>query len=284
MTTPDPDRLPTFLIIGAAKCGTTSLNRYLDLHPEIGMSRRKEPHFFTGRRAWSRGPQAYAGLFDPAFPQRGEASVGYSTFPHTRGVPERIAGTIPDAKILYLVRDPLPRLVSEYVHRVSDGTETRPLDEAVLDMADTRFGDRGRYWLQLEQYLPHFDRERILVVPAERLRADRPAALAAIFRFLGVDPSFTAPAFDRTLHESRFFRRKNAVGRLLKRVAESRPAAVVPPDARREIGKVLYRPFSRPIERPTLGPRAEAFAREYYRDDVAALREFLGDPLPGWTI
>jgi len=282
-TAADADRLPTFLIIGAAKCGTTSLHRYLDLHPEIGMSRVKEPHFFNGRAPWERGAEWYASLFDPGFAQRGESSVGYSAHPHTPGVPERIASVIPDARLLYLVRDPLARLVSDHVHRVSDGRETRSLDEAVLDMAGTRLADRGRYFFQLERYLERFDPARILVIPSERLRRERRATLARVFRFLGVDDSFSSPGFDRELHGSRFFRRKNAVGRLLKRIAESRPASVVPADARRQIGKVLYRPFSRPIERPALGAEAEAFARDFYRDDVAALRDVLDDPIPEWT-
>jgi len=283
MTTAGADRLPTFLIIGAAKCGTTSLHRYLDLHPEVGMSRLKEPHFFNGREPWSRGVGWYASLFDPAFAQRGESSVGYSAFPHTPGVPERIAAVIPDVKLVYLVRDPLDRLVSDHLHRVSDGREDRSLDAAVLDMAGTRLGDRGRYFFQLSQYLARFDRERILVLPSERLRRDRAASLARVFRFLGIDPAFTTPAFDRELHQSRHFRRKNAVGRLLKRAAESGPASIVPAHVRREIGQIAYRPFSRALHRPVLGSKARAFAREFYREDVAALQDFLDDRIPEWT-
>ena len=204
--------LPTFLVIGAAKCGTTSLHRYLDLHPEIGMSRLKEPHFFLGRKAWMRGVDWYRTLFDTGVPQRGESSVGYSAYPHTAGVPERIASVVPDAKLIYLIRDPIPRLVSDYMHRRSDGIETRSLDDAVLEMVDTRFGDRGRYYFQIRQYLPHFDRDRLLVLTSDRLRRERGPTLSTVFRFLGVDPEFWSPDFERTLHESRFFRRKNAIG------------------------------------------------------------------------
>jgi len=113
---------------------------------------------------------------------------------------------------------------------------------------------------------------------------DRRATLSAIFRFLGVRPDFWSPAFDRILHESRFLRRKNAIGRLLRRVGDSRAAARVPAHRRRQIGRLLYLPFSRPIERPTLGPEAAAFARQYYREDAAALRDLLGDPLSEWSI
>jgi len=276
--------LPTFLIIGAAKCGTTSLHRYLDLHPEIGMSRVKEPHFFAGRDAWTRGVDWYRTLFDPAFLHRGESSVGYTTHPQTTGVPERIASVIPDVKLIYLIRDPVIRLMSEWVHGVADGIQAKSLDEAVSEMAGTRFGDRGRYFHQIQQYHLCFPPARLMVVTSERMRRDRRATLSAIFRFLGVSPDYWSTGFDRVLHESRFLRRKNAIGRLLRRVGNSRAAARVPAHRRHRIGRILYRPFSHPIERPTLGPAAAAFAREYYREDVAALRDLLRDPLSEWSI
>ena len=106
--------LPTFIIIGAAKAGTTSLHYYLDLHPEVQMSAVKETNFFAGPpngRDYELGQveslEAYEELFDAAVPVRGEASPNYANDPIRAGAAKRIKGLIPEAKIIYLVRDPV---------------------------------------------------------------------------------------------------------------------------------------------------------------------------------
>ena len=110
--------MPNLFIIGAAKCGTTSLHCYLDLHPEISMSRIKEPRFF----ACPEGPREeraitdrnrYLALFEAGKKIRGEASPAYSQHPAVSGVPGRIAMESPDAKFIYLVRDPIERIESQ---------------------------------------------------------------------------------------------------------------------------------------------------------------------------
>ena len=86
--------MPTFFVIGAAKCGTTSLHEYLDLHPDISMSDVKEPSYFlerTGRTGNKpSGRDAYLGLFKEGTAARGESSPQYSAFPHQGGVPRAI--------------------------------------------------------------------------------------------------------------------------------------------------------------------------------------------------
>ncbi|MFV1988817.1 MAG: sulfotransferase [Gemmatimonadota bacterium] len=273
--------LPTFFVIGAAKCGTTSLHHYLDLHPEIGMSRVKEPHYFMRPE---KGEGWYRSLFDASFRVRGESSVGYTLAPRGPGVPERIKAAVPTAKLVYLVRDPIERFVSDYLHRVSDGVEARSLEEVARSPRNTSEGDRGRYYYQIQQYLAHFDRSRLLVLTSEGLAHRRRETLSAVFAFLGVAAEVWGPEYERVLHESRFFRRKGAIGRWLRRVGNSNVASLVPADIRREIGKIAYRPFSRTLERPTLSEEATAHLAAYYRDDVAALREFLDDPLSEWSI
>jgi hypothetical protein len=276
--------LPTFFVIGAAKCGSTSLHRYLDLHPEIGMSREKEPHLFSVRGRSDRDLTSYMGLFDAAYRVRGESSVGYTLAPHRAGVPERISKLVPDARLVYLVRDPIERFISDYAHQLSDGKETGAIDETAFALANTRSGDRGRYFYQIQCYLETFDRSSLHVIVAERLARARRETLSALFAFLETDPDVWGEQFERRLHESRDFRRKGPVGRLLRRIGNSAAASIVPADKRRDIGRILYRPFSRPIARPTLSRSARAYLTEYYRDDVAALRDFLDDPLEEWGI
>src|SRR4051812_36073420 len=106
--------LPTFLVIGAAKSGTTSLHSYLDLHPRVAMSEPKEPSFFN-REDWEIRRDWYESLFDPAAEVRGESSTAYTRYPIVRGAPERIRALVPDAKLVYVVRDPIDRLVAHWV-------------------------------------------------------------------------------------------------------------------------------------------------------------------------
>lgn len=189
--------LPNLVVIGAMKCGTTALHGHLDAHPQIAMSRPKELNFFFGAGAdatapwsagnWSRGVSWYGSHFDAAVPVRGESSPGY-TSPDHPCVAERMAATIPDARLLYLVRDPIARALSQYDHHRSDGTERRDLAEALTDPA-SQYLSRGRYHERLLPFLAHYPREQILIVPQEDLRHDPAVTLRRIFRFVGADPS-----------------------------------------------------------------------------------------------
>src|ERR1700680_4934439 len=106
--------LPNFLIIGAAKAGTTSLYNYLSVHPEIFMSKRKELSFFDPQRRWHLGVEWYKSNFDASYPVNGEASPRYTRYPRTTGVPERIQQTLGTPKLIYILRDPINRLLAQY--------------------------------------------------------------------------------------------------------------------------------------------------------------------------
>lgn len=197
-----PSDLPTFLVIGAMKAGTTSLYHYLRNHDEIFMSRIKELDFFVETHNWTRGLDWYRRQFceGASAPARGEASTLYTKYPEHRGVPERIAAVLPDVRLIYVVRHPIERLRSHYQHRVLTGAETDPPEVAVLQ--NPVYLDCSRYAMQLEQYLEHFPREQILVVTSESLRAERAATVKEVYGFLGVDtgcvPDALATEFYRT--------------------------------------------------------------------------------------
>lgn len=196
------DRLPTFVVIGAMKGGTTSLAAYLAGHPDVFMSSPKEPRYFT--KEWERGREWYESLFEAGrtAAARGEASTDYTKAPQVEGAPARLAQVVPDAKLLYLVRNPVDRIRSHYVHRSSRYVETkierRPLDVAVRH--DPMYLDWTRYGAQLDRYLEHFPREQLLVVSSERLRTSRRETLAEVFEFIGVDPHVDVPDLDRELN------------------------------------------------------------------------------------
>jgi Sulfotransferase domain len=196
-------RLPNFVVIGAMKSGTTSLFHYLQVHPQAHLSPLKEVDFFVEEKNWRRGLDWYRGQFEGAGPDVraiGEASTIYTKFPKYRGVAERMARTIPDARLIYLVRDPIERIRSHYQHRVLSGAERLPIDRAVLE--DHRYLDCSRYAMQIERYFEHFPRERILLATSEELRSNRLPTMRRIYSFLQIDPDFVHGTIDREFYAS----------------------------------------------------------------------------------
>lgn len=177
-------RLPSFLIIGAVKCGTTSLHAWLSAHPEVFMHPWKEMRFFTEH--WQRGPDWYRAQFAGAGSGQaaGEASNAYTRHPHYPDAARRIASLMPEARLVYLVRDPMRRLESHYRHRLATGWEWREFDRAVRE--DPAYIESGLYGAQLQRYLDYFDRSQILVLRAEKLFAEPAPHLERLADFLGV--------------------------------------------------------------------------------------------------
>ena len=154
--------LPTFLIIGAAKAGTTSLHHYLQLHPDICMSNVKELNFFIEEVCWHKGVDWYASRFDGS-PVRGEGSPSYANFPVYDGVPQRAASVVPDAKLIYCVRDPVDRVVSHFrMERARAGDASLSLPDVALRHPRNPYIRQSKYWLQLSQWLDFYPAERVL--------------------------------------------------------------------------------------------------------------------------
>src|SRR5262249_28083786 len=126
----------------------------------------------------------------------------YTTHPRRRGAPERIRELVPDAKFIYMVRDPIARTVSHFKMRVAAGGESRPLARALRDLDDpaSPYVCPSLYASQLDLHLAHFPQDRFLVVDQADLLEDRRAALAEIFGFLGVESDVDSTRFDEELH------------------------------------------------------------------------------------
>ncbi|MGF1616390.1 MAG: sulfotransferase [Acidimicrobiia bacterium] len=194
-------QLPTYLIAGAMRCGTTSLNAYLREHPEISVGQPKEVHFFDEN--YERGTDWYLQHFPDSDESRavGEATPSYLYFPE---VAERIATTLPDVKILLLLRDPVERAHSHYWHNRSVGrekldfakaiaSEPRRLEHSREDRARYSYLDRGRYGSQLENLLRFIPLERVLVQTFNELTSDPTTVYRRTCQFLGVADDYTPP-------------------------------------------------------------------------------------------
>jgi hypothetical protein len=275
--------LPTFVVIGAAKCGTTSLHRYLGAHPEIHMAPAKEVKFFH-RPTCLDELDSYATFFDATATQRGESSPVYACHPLAPGVPERMHAAIPNAKLIYVVRDPVERVVADYVQEYGQERESRPFAEAVGDVADpyNRYVAAGEYSTQLSHYLRRFSIESVFVVDGHRLLGDRERVLREIFGFLGVDPELTSPAFAAMLNTRDTKLRWTPIGRSLVRSGAAEAVRMLPSRARKTVFSPVKRLVTRPLESPRLEPDLRHRLQEHFRPELDQLRALTGLSLDGW--
>lgn len=183
-------RLPDFLIIGAMKAGTTSLYRDLLTNPSVFMPARKEPNSLCRDDVLTdAGRGEYAEHFAPAAEEQlcGEASTAYTKLPDFPGVPERARRVLgPEVRVIYLVREPVSRIVSHHHHAVTAGRVSEPIDRAVH--VHSMFVGWSRYAMQATPWLDTFGADRVRIVLFEDYVAARRATIEDLSRFLGITP------------------------------------------------------------------------------------------------
>jgi hypothetical protein len=278
--------LPNIITIGAQKCGTTSFHSYLGLHPEIAISKTKEVNFFQNPGCLD-DLDTYATFFDGTAPLRAETTPYYTMYPFTQGVPERIKAAIPGVKLIYLVRDPIDRAVSMYVHRVVR-RRFNGFEDALGDIDDPYNAQIafGRYATQLEQFVAVFGPERILVLDQADLMRDRRGTLRRVFRFVGADEEFDSPGFDSLSNTAA---RRRSRTRAFETLSRAEPTAALRRWLPRRARSALFAPVKRLTSRPMDAPpplRAETrrTLTEVYVPEVERLRAITGQEFPTWQI
>lgn len=282
---PDPDRLPNLVVIGAMKAGTTSVHNYLDVHPEISVSVDKEMRFFTDpdHRSWIG---AYQDQFQTGTRYRAESTPFYTKAACFPGVVDRMADLIPEARLIYLVRDPIERLVAEYVEQLQWRATTRTLEEELADPEDRTNGliDSSRYATQLEDYLRRFDRDRILVLDLADLASDVVGTMGRIFDFLELDrPEASAEDFVRfNVREDR----RALPDWLLKirRGPLGRAAQWMPAGPRGAISHLAWKRTGARLEVPMLDPGLRASLEAALKPEADRFRQLTGQSFATWSI
>jgi hypothetical protein len=277
--------LPNLIVIGGLKCGTTSLHHYLNLHPEIEMSRPKELNFFVAELNWGLGADWYAGHFAPGAAVRGESSPHYTNRPRFQGVAARMHETIPGARLIYMVRDPIDRMLSHYLHNAAGGYEERPLEQALADERSA-YVDRSRYAFQLEPYLDAFGSASLRVVSREELKDDRAGTMRGLFEFLGVDPEFTSEQFEREWETGSGkrggrFRIMDRAVRLPGLRTLDRNFDRLPERLRWVVERLVHDPDSGAAPKPDLSAELRRRLEDLFRDDVTQLEQLTGRRF-GW--
>ena len=216
---------------------------------------------------------------------RGEASTDYAIHPRREGVPERIRELVPDARFLYLVRDPLARTISHYQMRVAVLGQRRTLQEALSDLDDRRspYIWPSLYASQLERYLRYFSQDRILVIDQADLLSDRRSTLREIFTFLSVDDTLDSSRFDDVLSRSSEWRAyPRGYARVMDRVVAP-SLRWIPKRARRSLRRPVEKLLWPALETPVLDEDMRVQLDPLYRDEVERLRSLTGKTFPSWS-
>ncbi len=275
-------RLPDFVVVGCMKGGTTSLDHYLANHPQIAMARPKEPGFFVdsgGGSRWERGEAWYRSHFRTDRLLCGETTPAYSQWPSIPNVLERMSGLIPDARLIYLVREPWARVHSHFEMVVRDGLTTEPF--AAMIRHPSKMVDATCYGSQLQRMLEFYPRERILVLESAELARHTERTVATVCAFLGVEARIPAKILRQRYHVGAVQGYPNRIsGRLMGSKSIRWLKAHLPPRLFSLVRVCVLHAF--PGQPPSLelpADQAQALA-ERFRDEVALLRALTGQPLP----
>ncbi|WP_417268644.1 sulfotransferase family protein [Celeribacter baekdonensis] len=302
MTADTHSQLPSFICVGGAKCGTTSLYEYLRSHPEVFLTEQKELHYFSypdlekrpegpGMRAVLKGlistEDQYRAQFSSMKPGAvaGDISPSYLNEEHA---PERIEALLgKDVKIIILLRDPVERVISQYMHLRRAAREALPLKDALAEepnRIDKNWGDMWHYRAsayaadRVERYINRFGAENVLVVLSDDLRTHPKETVQDICRFIGVSADYhfdTGQEFNRSgLPKSRF------VARLVDASPLANMAKAILP---RRLGAIIKRKLQEMNtgEKEAISETLRAQLKQDYANEIVRLEEILGRKT-GW--
>lgn len=271
--------LPNLIVAGAMKCGTTSLHDYLEVHPHVSMSRPKEVDFFAGGNS-SKSLEWYKSLFDSQSRVRGESSQNYTKRHHPTyaNAIQNMHGTIPDAKIIYIVRDPIERYKSHLSYNYY--TVSRKLNKWAEE--SEHFFKTGLYHYQLENILNFYPLEQILILDSDNLRNQRLATMNSVFDFLGIPKLANEAAFDFASNEYGSMRVPVSVRSMaLVRIASKVAPALTEKALRSPLAQSHF--LRNGGEKSISAEEAERL-RDAYAPDVDKLRALTGLNFQSWSI
>lgn len=271
---------PTFIVIGAAKCGTTTISDVLGEHPEVFVTSPKEPHYFSRLTRYRKLRSWYLSLFDGAEACQavGEASTSYSHPHRIEFAAPRIRDVVPTCRLIYMVRHPVRRLESDWKMRLREGRVSDSISEAADHHASLI--TFGLYWKHLQTYRNHFPDEQLLVVFLEDFATQPERELSRIFRHIGVDSSFRPDNPGRRRNAAEQYRSKGALATAIRQSDSYRRLRRLIPDRIVQLAKsALTDEFE---ATPDWDSDALAMVREYYREDSRQLLGHCGKPTDYW--
>ncbi len=296
-------RLPDFVIVGSAKAGTTTLYEYLLRHPALFMSQPKEPEFFSHDENFAKGLDWYASLFEGAAADQrvGEASTAYTCSPRYPHTFERMKAVLPDAKLVFMVREPVARAYSGYVQELKNKVFLEdhagpPLSFEQRLEQERYYLDVSDYALQYEAMRAFYDADQIDVVVFEEFVADPASVLPRIAEHIGLTSAGDGLEHDwmtdgnvkanttREFHD-------HMTDRVLRDKALSKPGAawvrrVTPPIVRQAILQGLRQVKGKEVQSefrcPPMRAETRSELRAYFAPRIDRFEQLTGLDLSAW--
>lgn len=280
--------LPSFIVAGASKSGTTSLWRYLQAHPEVCMAVIKEVRFFTQKLPfYARGLPWYENLFAScsAAKARGEVSPVYMV---NEDSPRLIKQTIPDVQVIFILRNPVDRMYSQFwfQRQLGIGTEHPNFDKMVRSRHPRIKGYlyANSYDIHLQRYQEYFDREQLSVFLYDDLRDTSSTFMQEVYKVIGVNPDFNIPNLGVHYNAAR---QPRAVGlqrfvSVFGRAIANRnyPSELHAPMSR--LRKIIFNMITTDTQYPPMALESRQILVEEFGTVIDYVENYLARPLPLW--
>ncbi|MBL4884096.1 MAG: sulfotransferase [Planctomycetaceae bacterium] len=276
--------LPNFFIIGAMKSATTSICDLLSRHPECFIVEPKEPEFFSDDKEYGKGVESYESLFSEVTSQKmiGDGSTGYSKHQLFPNAATRIHSLVPEAKLIYVCRDPVKRIESHWMHSVRCGLDPNIDFASTVSEQDSHYINVSLYWHQLQVYRALFPDTQILILFYEDFVSEPEKVLQQCYTFLGISDSY----HDSTSHVPRHVSLgsrvdKPIIGRIQKLNAIRSIFSCLP----RPLRNFIKRPFQHEVtSRPEWTQAALSNVLEQIVPDSKQLLTWAGKPEDFWPL
>ena len=276
--------LPNFLVIGAMKSATSSLCEVLSGHPQVFISDPEEPEFFCRKDLFGQGLGKYETYFAGAGNAIavGEGSTSYTKSGLFPGVAERISQAIPDMRLIYILRDPVRRIESHWLHTVRSGNHNYGSFSKDVSASGNNYVDTSLYWKQRSEYLRIFKSTQIKILFYEDFQKDPSMVIRECCGFLGIDSTFR----DETAAEPRHVSLGSIVERPIVRKFQENPVIRRVFQAfPRSFRNTLKRPFQQVItEKPQWTSESLEIVLEVIREDAEQILAYAGKPKDYWSL
>lgn len=273
-----------FMIIGAMKSGTTTLAQILSMHPEVCFCQEKEPHYFSKSSDWQKGLEEYKNLYHPTSNQIcGEASTTYTCYPEfNKDVWQVLYDFNPKLKFIYIMRDPVERIVSHYMHNYLRGYTSEPFEKVIFNKST--YINRTRYFLQIKPYIDLFGEEQVLLLTFKEFISNKKIILGKIANFLDIDASKYCDFDDIHANKSVGSSKRNvkieklAKNSLIKTIKPLFPKSII-----KMTNDILYGLTKRKLDvKPNVSEAIEKAIYDLLILDVLEIEKLIGREITEW--